>query len=265
MERYFAELLHPTVRVQTEKAGGSGTIVYSKLQENGKARTFALTCHHVVDSAIVIKQQWDDLLRKKTDKQSLTPVKVETFTYIDYKRTAASAYIGNILTYSAEEDLALVEIDTPAALPVAPLWPEDKTEELRLFTPVFCVGCSLLHDPIPNPGFITGQSDVIENRVYWMSNANSIFGNSGGAIYAERAGRYHLIGVPARITGYQIGFSVDIVQWMGFFVTPKRIYDFLREQECRFVFDETDTPAAAEARRKAKQDEWKKRAAEGDK
>ena len=82
-----------------------------------------------------------------------------------------------------------------------------------------------------------------------MHNCNSIFGNSGGGVYLADNG--YFIGVPSRISAIQIGFGVDIITWMGFFTAPQRVYEFLEEQDLRFIFDgKEDYYACMEKRRK---------------
>jgi len=65
-----------------------------------------------------------------------------------------------------------------------------------------------------------------------MSSAQIIFGNSGGAMFAERDGNYYFIGVPSR---------VDVVGWgsavthLGYFSPIPRVYDFFKEQLFHFL------------------------------
>jgi len=60
------------------------------------------------------------------------------------------------------------------------------------------------------------------------------------------------IGVTARITAIQLGFGVDIITWMGFFIAPQRLYEFFDEQELQFLYDPADTYEMALKRRKKK-------------
>jgi hypothetical protein len=54
IEEIHHKIMYPVVRVRTEKAGGSGLIIYSKpTPENPKIfETYVITCHHVVEDAI---------------------------------------------------------------------------------------------------------------------------------------------------------------------------------------------------------------------
>jgi S1-C subfamily serine protease len=252
------KILYPIVRVRTEKAGGSGTIIYSQLgreeKSNQRYQTFVLTNSHVIEGAISTKEEWDSLIKKKVEKEILEKVIVETFDYVDLSKVVSSnSHKADIVAYDKSHDLAILMLDSPKELPnVAPIIPQKDIEELKLFTKVYACGCSLLHDPFANPGEITYLKEIIENKEYIMSNNNSIFGNSGGALFREDG---VLIGVTSRITGVQIGYGHDIMTWMGFSCHPCRIYQFLKEQELRFIYDEKDSYEKATKRRKKKQKE----------
>jgi len=63
-------MLYPMVRVRTEKAGGSGTIVYSEKVpgEEGKFETYLLSNYHVVDEAVKQEKEWSPLLQRDVKK-----------------------------------------------------------------------------------------------------------------------------------------------------------------------------------------------------
>lgn len=247
-------ILYPVVRVRTDGVGGSGTIIYSKPDpENaGEHQTFVLTNWHVVEKAIKYKDDWDPLLKRKRKQEILSPVIVEVFEYVHLSDlVSANTHKANIVAYDQAHDLAVLLLASPKHYPqVAELLPRDEIPKIKLFTPVWTSGCSLLHDPFANRGEITYLSEIIENRLYWMCNANSIFGNSGGGVFLGETGQQ--IGVTARITVMQLGFGVDVQTWMGFFVPPVRLYEFFDEQELLFLYDESDTYAEAVKRREKK-------------
>ena len=50
-------MLYPTVRVRTTKAGGSGTLIYSRQipdEEEGMFESYVLTNEHVIDDNIKV-------------------------------------------------------------------------------------------------------------------------------------------------------------------------------------------------------------------
>ena len=249
------KILYPTCRVRSEKAGGSGTIIYSKLDSKNPAEylSFILTNHHVVEDAIKIKDDWDSVVKKNIKKEFTSPVGVEIFRYVYLSKVDSSdSRRAEIIAYDKYHDLAVLKLDSPLKQEyVASLIPEDKIKDLKLFTPIWSVGASLLHDPFANPGYITYLKEIIENKMYGMSNCNSIFGNSGGGIYLADTGEF--IGVPSRISAIQVGFGVDIITWMGFFAAPQRIYEFLKEQDLGFIYDDKENYYDCMKKRKEKQ------------
>jgi hypothetical protein len=247
-------ILYPVVRVHTEKAGGSGTIIYSKPNPDNpeEYQTFVLTCAHVVEDAISTKRDWDSVLKKKIEKELLEQVTAEVFDYVYLSRVNSSnSHKADIVAYDKYHDIAILKLDSPKQAPyVAKLIPKDNIKDVKLFTPVWTSGCSLLHEPFANPGFVTFLSEMIENKLYWMVNASSIFGNSGGAVFLADTGEQ--VGISARITTIQLGFSTDVTTWMGFCVAPQRLYEFFDEQELQFLYDPKDTYKAGMARRESK-------------
>lgn len=250
-EELHKRILYTVVRVRTEKAGGSGIIIYSKPDplKPKEYLSFLLTCSHVVDDAITIKKSWESVLKKNIDKEYLADVTIDVFDYIGLSHVnSANTQKASIIAYDKEEDLALLKLDSPRPMEyVAPLVPRDKINDIKLFAPVWATGCSLLHDTLCNAGYITYLSEKIENKLYWMSNANSIFGNSGGAVFLAETGE--LLGVSARITTIQLGFGVDVITWMGFFIAPQRLYKFFERQDMQFIYNPADTFEAGMKRR----------------
>ena len=77
------QMFYPTVRVRTKKAGGSGTVVYSK-EYKGEVYTYVITNHHVISDSVKIEKKWDPVLKRKVDKEKLDTVYVEFFRYNNY-------------------------------------------------------------------------------------------------------------------------------------------------------------------------------------
>ena len=65
------KVLYPVVRVRSGIAGGSGVLIYSEPDPKDTSRyiNIALTCQHVVDAAIKIREEFDPVLKqqRKTD------------------------------------------------------------------------------------------------------------------------------------------------------------------------------------------------------
>ncbi len=252
LQEFHERCIYPAVRIKTQKAGGSGTVIFSKENKSGEYDTFILTNHHVIDDAITTKEDWDSLLKRKMKKEFLEYVSIELFDYVNVSTVnSANTHRGEIIAYDQYHDLGVLKLISPKKSPfVAQLIKKETIKDIYIDTPIACIGCSLLHDPVVSHGKVTYLQEVIDNRMYLMSSANSIFGNSGGSLYLEDTGE--LIGVPSRITAIQLGYGVDILTWMSFSCHPKRLYEFFEEQELKFLYDSSDTYEEALKRREKK-------------
>jgi len=249
--------LYPIVRVFAEKSAGSGTIIYSQPdpRNEGDYLSFVLTNHHVIEDLITYKDEWDSLLKKNRKKEIMNHPKIEVFSYVRTSEVDSSnRYNAEIVAYSKEHDLAILKLDSPSRFPyVAKLIPRDQIKNLKLFMNVVVAGCSLAHEPFCNFGQITFLKEIIEQKDYIMTNASSVFGNSGGALFLMETGE--VIGVPSRISSIQLGFGYDVITWMGFSAHPKRLYQFIKEQSLYFLVEPDDTFYAAVERRRKKEKE----------
>ena len=254
LKEQHEKILYPVVRVRTTKAGGSGTVIYSKPNPDNQEeyQSFILTCAHVIDDAISYKKEFHPVLKKDIKTEFLTQVEVEIFDYVYMSKiNSSNSYKADIVAYDRAHDIAILKLDSPKPCPyTVQLISKERIKDVKLFMPTWTSGCSLLHDPFANPGYVTYLTDIIDNKLYWMGNGASIFGNSGGAVFLAETGEQ--IGITARITVIPVGFGADIITWMGWFVAPQRFYEFFEEQELKFLYDPSDTYIKAMERRKKK-------------
>jgi S1-C subfamily serine protease len=242
------QMFYPTVRVRAKNAGGSGTVVYSQ-EHNGEVHTYVITNHHVVDGCIKVQKKWNPIKKRKVDTEILDTVYVEYFRYNNYSNCIGSfAVEADIVAYSEVEggqDWALLRVrDTENTCDwVANLFPLTDIDNVHIFDDVFAVGASLGHPPIASGGIITYMDDEIDHYKYWMSSAQTIYGNSGGACYRWSPSRkqYDWIGVPSRISVAPSGFSSDAITHMGYFIPIERIYNLLDENNYNFIYDDKYT------------------------
>lgn len=261
IEEIHRKVLYPVVRVRTEKAGGSGLIIYSKpTPENPEIfETYVITCHHVVEDAIQFVTQWSSIAQRNLTVEDRQLVQVEIFKYEKLSRCIGSTTLqAEIVAWDKNFDVAVLKIRTEDEFKhVAKLYPKDKEDDIKLGRPLVTCGCSLGHEPIFTLGNLVAKHDMIENKEYWMSTANSIFGNSGGAIFL--ADTYEYVGITARITAIQLGFGVDIITWMGFMIPITNIYAFLDDEFLQFLYDPAYTSTQCAEMRKAKMLEEEKK------
>ena len=259
------QMFYPTVRVRTKKAGGSGTVVYSKKYKD-EVYTYVITNHHVIADSVHLEKKWDPVLKRKIDKEILDTVYVEFFRYNNYSHTVGSfAVEADIVAYSEVEggqDWALLRVRDKenTADWVANMFPLDDIDNVHIFDEVYAVGASLGHPPVASDGHISYMDDEIEHFKYWMSSAPTIFGNSGGAVYRWSGNRklYEYIGLPSRISIQPMGFSADAITHMGYFIPIDRVYKLLEDNDYQFIYDSKVSIEECNKARKKKQKPEKK-------
>ena len=250
------KVLYPVVRVRTGNSGGSGVLIYSEPDPDNDDRyiNIALTCQHVVDSAIKIRDEFDPVLKQQRKSDYFEEVAIEVFDYDGSKLISSNSTQADIIAYDKHHDLAAVRLHNFRQQPfVSEIIPKDEIDKLQIASPVVTCGCSLLHDPFPNNGTLTYLREVIEQKAYLMSNAPSIFGNSGGGLFHGETG--HLLGLTSRVTVTQMGFGMDVQTWMNFSTHPDRLYEFFEHQELQFLYDKNDNYRDAIRRRESKRRE----------
>lgn len=248
-------MLYPTVRVRTDKAGGSGTVIYSEPVPEGSKHegyeTYVLTNCHVINDNIRVEKKWSTLLKREVKTDVLADCTVELFDF-EYGswESGHSAYKAEIMCYDKDMDLALLRLRTTKRFEyVASMFPKDEHKKrLRMFMEVYAVGCGMGHPPLASQGNLTGFTDIIDNYPYWLSTAPTIYGNSGGSLYL--AGSYEFIGIPSRIAVNIAGFAADAITHLSYFIPIISVYKFLEEQIFTFLYDGKTTSAqCAEVRR----------------
>ena len=250
MKIVHENILYPVTRVRAADSGGSGVIIYSEEdpKKPGEYTNLVLTCEHVIAKNIQVKDEWDTVLKREIKRDVMSEVTIETFDYDNSTVISANSIKATIIAYDKNHDLAVLKLNSKRQMPyVASVIPKKEIDGLNIADPVWVSGCSLLHDPFPNPGTITYLREMIDQKAYIMQNAPSIFGNSGGGLFHGLTG--NLLGLTSRVTVTQLGFGVDVQSWMGFSTHPDRLYEFFEHQELQFLYDPKDTYHASMDRR----------------
>ena len=257
IEQMHKEILWPTVRIKAKKAWGSGTVIYSGKDAKGKYHTYVVSCHHVVAENIKIETKFDQRVGFEIKKMSTIPVEVESFYYENLSQCKGSAGSckADILIFDEDADIALLELKRgDKNKHVASFLPKGDIDTVHVFDKVWAAGAAMAHEPIVTEGIINFLNEPMEYGIeYWMSNAQIIFGNSGGAIfrYSHKSGKFEWIGIPARIAVNISGFSTDAITHMGFFVPITKVYQLIDKFYYQFIYDKAVTYEECEEERKA--------------
>ena len=91
------------------------------------------------------------------------------------------------------------------------------------------------------------MSDEVDSVSYWMSDAQIIYGNSGGAVFHGE--RMDFIGIPSMVA--VAGWGTPVTH-MGYFSDIERIYKWLKDECFHFLYDEAFSPEQCAELREAK-------------
>ncbi len=207
-------MIYPVVQLRGNGTVGSGVVVRSEpVGKNGKSATYILTAHHVVY----------EVMTPGTERRDI----VEDLRFLDPStdRLGMISHQAKVIAEQSDHDLALllVYLDEPWPY-VAQLANRTEVENLEIFEPVYAVGCPLGNKPLPSVGEISSQEKRVSGSTFWMVNAPTFFGNSGGGIFHHSSGR--LVGISSMIYTYGKRQPM-VVPHMGLFVPLETVRSWL--------------------------------------
>jgi len=205
----WRELVGPVVQLAGDASVGSGVLLPSAPLPQGGFSTRILTAWHVVR----------DIQGDPPDLELAVPVQI-------YREDGSTRQEkAKLLAHDPKVDVALLELVTLDALEYgADLAPRSRLAETRIFDQIVAVGCPLGNDPIPTRGEIATCQHEVEGECYWMINAPTYIGNSGGGIFDSKT--HELLGIFSKI--YTHGsLRPTIVPHMGLVTPLGKVYDWL--------------------------------------
>jgi S1-C subfamily serine protease len=214
----YRELMSPTVRINARHEVGSGTVVWSRPHKK-KARTYILTAWHIVQ---------DNL----DEDGRVIPLEIDFYSGGELVRSEP----GQIVAHEAGLDLALLEVrGYHVYREQARITSRAGLEDVQVFAKVYAIGCPLGYSPLPTSGELTSKAKELDGNHYWMINAPTIFGNSGGGIYDAQSRT--LIGVLSRISAYKNMIDVAVPH-MGLVTSMDTVYAWLDSTRYAFVYQD---------------------------
>ncbi|HZE95399.1 MAG TPA: serine protease [Planctomycetota bacterium] len=214
--RLHHEILGPSVQVNVKGSVGGGTLLFSR-----DAASYVVTACHVIQKIIA-----------GHDDETREPVEV---TMYDDLGDAADTVEGDLVAWDDRKDLALLRLRSVREYPnAARLASRETLRAIRVFTPIYAVGCPLGHDPLPTLGEIATLHKEVNGERFWMMNAPTIFGNSGGGVFHRQT--RELIGVSVMVCTYDGAVSTPVPH-LGIMVSLETVYDWLDELQYAFLYD----------------------------
>jgi len=221
LARMWRELVGPVVQLAGDTSVGSGVLLEPSFDpETQTWQAHLLTAWHVVR----------DIQGDLSNLDMPVPVTIYSEDGDVREETA------KLLCHNADIDAALLLVRSvePIANGAA-LADRDSLQETKIFKEVYAVGCPLGNDPIPTRGEISTCDHRIEGQSYWMINAPTYIGNSGGGIFDSET--HELLAIFSKI--YTHGsLRPTIVPHMGLATPLGPIYDWLEGEGFAYVYDE---------------------------
>ena len=222
------DILGPSVQVNVNGSVGGGTLLFSR-----ETHSYVVTAHHVVHKIIV-----------GHDAETRPPAEVTLYTEAG---AVADTVEGDLVAWDERKDLALLRLRVVHEYgTVARLASRETLRSVRVFTPIYAVGCPLGHDPLPTPGEVATLNKELNGERFWMMNAPTIFGNSGGGVFHRET--RELIGVSVMVCTYDGAVSTPVPH-LGIMVSLDTVYDWLDSLNYNFIYDPEFPLEAFEAQR----------------
>jgi len=207
----WREMVGPTVQLAGDTTVGSGVLLASRAEPGrpGAYETLLITAWHVVR----------DIRADALVEDPPIPVAI----YLE--DGSVRHELGRVLAHDVPLDIALLRLECDQPVPFGAALPtRTQLDALRIFHPIYAVGCPLGNDPIPTRGEIADLQHQVDGNRYWMISAPTYIGNSGGGIFDGHA--HLLLGIFSKI--YTHGsLHPTVVPHMGLVTPMPLVYDWL--------------------------------------
>lgn len=225
-------LIHPVIQLRGNGTVGSGVLVYSGPFAGAGPGVghcnLALTAFHVVS----------EILGDRFDRP-VERVKLFSPTFKGSREVISA----RLVAFDKSKDIALLRLDTDREIrDLARLRTGGSFSRLDIFSPACVVGCPLGNSPLATMGQITSVDKAVEGESFWMINAPTYFGNSGGGVYSVPD--CSLIGIFSMIYTYGKA-KPTVVPHMGLFLPIDSVADWLKQDGFDFVFQGGAVPSTA--------------------
>lgn len=224
------EMLSPIVQLNGDDTVGSGVLIYSQKDNNNKITSLILSSYHVVRNIIA---EGGDGAKEKGIRLNV------------YTDSGTNAEVADMVAFDEGIDLVLLKLRGERTYKsVARLMTPERAAQVSVFSPIYAVGCPLGNDPIPTNGEVASLKNNVSNHNYWMINAPTYFGNSGGGVFLAKS--HELIGIFSKIYTHGTG-RPTVIPHMGLATPMDAIAPFLEKNGYDFIMKNATAAAAANA------------------
>ncbi len=209
-------MIYPVVQLRGNGTVGSGVVVWSEMDEKaGKAYTYIVTAHHVVV----------EILGEDPEAREISELRfVDPIT----DKLMEEPFSATLEAFQEDVDVSLLRVEMDEPWPyVAVFASPQQASRIEVFDRVYAVGCPLGNKPLPTAGEISSKTKSVGDQNFWMLNAPTFFGNSGGGVFLMDSGR--LVGISSMIYTYGRR-QATVVPHMGLFVPLESVRSWLREE-----------------------------------
>ncbi len=202
----YEQILNPSVQVHVGEGVGSGVLIDRKSLDKNKYKYSVITVRH-------------NFVHNNNTIELALNKKCLISTYINKDKTD---YIGVVVKESHDLDLCLVEFISKNKIKHIASTPNKKmVQDLRVFDPIYVVGCQAGFQPIVTSGII---SLIHPSNDKFITNAEVYFGSSGGGAFQNIDGNYYLIGICQAMWSN----GSDNLCHISIFVSAKKIIEFIK-------------------------------------
>jgi S1-C subfamily serine protease len=234
----YQRALQASVRINAKSEVGSGIVIFNgRRGSRERLETYILTAFHVIK---------DNLATKRSVEQ---PIDIDFYKDGQRVQTARA----RIVESETQQDLALLRVTSEVIAQPAMMAKTKALNAVVMFSKVLAIGCPLGYSPMPTHGEVTSTSKVFGQQNFWMINAPTIFGNSGGGVFDDKSGA--LLGVLIRIAAYKNVIDVAVPH-LGIVTPLDQIKIWLGKTKHSFIFEKliakNTTATSVQAGRKKK-------------
>lgn len=179
------DMLRPVVKIINGPFHGTGFVVYSKTQPNGKITTLILTCFHVVE-------HYYNSISNGTETESI-------FVYFHefnerHCIKVSPEYYSELICINPKRDIALLVIETEKEWPHARILPD--TSMSKFYKKCYSVGIIAgANGPHLSTGHIIDYFNYDYTKYEISIDSFLYMGMSGGPTYVKIHGKYYVIGI----------------------------------------------------------------------